>query len=446
MKKIIFIWLLSFFLFVFDTLAQKEFQQSIGGEKKEVFNQVIANYKNGYIAVGTTDGLGAGKKDILLVETDSIGKVKWSKTIGGKDIDLGMAICKTNDSNYFITGHSASFGNQYTDLILIKLNANGAIIWGKNYHLNQSEFANTIIPLADGGCLILGETTKYIGKGKDSDILLLKIDPNGKLVWSKKYGGKDIDYGYSIEATKDGGYIIGGETKSFTAGEQDMYVVKINSNGSMEWAKGYGSNEIDFGRSAVPLLDGNYLVAGSIQSKKSRDMDICLTKLSKNGAVLWSRIFGGNNQDYLSALKVLKNGDLVACGNTNSFDLSNENAFIQIFNSSGMPKWGKAYGSDSSDVANSFSIIHDKEIIMCGSTKSFGVKSEDAYLIKTFTNRTLEDCNTTDMTTLVTKKINIKETTGGEETEANMRSSSINPLIKDVTLEEKVLCLPEEDF
>lgn len=426
--------------------AQVEFQKSFGGAKKENLNHITSAIDKGYIAVGTTESFGAGKKDIFIVKTDSAGNLEWSRSYGGKEIDFGMYIEKTIDGNYFVTGHSASFGNQYTDVVLLKINPLGNIIWAKNYTLNNSEYANSVVATPDGGCVILGETMKYLGKGKDSDILVLKIKNDGALAWSKKYGGKDLDYGYSLEITKDSGYVIGGETKSFTAGEQDMYLLKLTQEGKLEWAKAYGGKAADFGKSAAQTSDGGYLIAGSTNNFNSRDVDLCVSKVAKNGILLWTKIYGGNNQDYLSSIKVLKNDDFVACGNTNSFDLPNENAFVQVFNSSGMPKWGKAYGADSSDFGNGISILNDKEIIMCGTTKSFGVASEDGYIIKTYTKRTLEDCNATDITTLVTHSVKATETTGGEESEVNMRAIDIKPTVYRCVLDEKVLCTPDIDY
>lgn len=425
--------------------AQIEFQKSFGGAKKESFNHIISAFDHGYIAVGTTESFGAGKKDIFIVKTDSLGSLQWSKTYGGKDIDFGMYIDKSNDGNYFVTGHSASFGNQYTDVVLLKINPEGNILWGKNYNLNNSEMANHVTATPDGGCVILGETVKYLGKGKDADVMVLKIKKDGELQWSKKYGGKDLDYGYSIEITKDSGYVIGGESKSFAAGDQDMYLLKLTQNGKLEWAKAYGGKAVDYGKYAAQTSDGGYLLAGSTANFNSRDIDLCVSKVTKNGVLLWTKIYGGNNQEYISAIRILKNDDFVACGYTNSFELSNENAFIEVFNASGMPKWGKAYGADSSDLAHSISIINNKEIIMCGTTKSFGVKSEDAYMVKTFTHRTLEDCNTTDITTLVTHNVKATETNGGEESDLNMRAIDIKMSTTNCTLEEKVLCTPEEE-
>ena len=426
------------------TQAQIEFQKSFGGAKKESFNHIIPAIDKGYIAVGTTESFGAGKKDIFIVKTDSVGNLQWSKSYGGKDIDLGMYIDKSTDGNYFVTGHSASYGNQYTDAILMKINPSGNIIWAKNYTLNNSEYTNHVTATPDGGCVLLGETMKYLGKGKDSDVLVLKIKNDGQLQWAKKYGGKDLDYGYSLEITKDSGFVIGGETKSFTAGDQDMYLIKLTHEGKLEWAKAYGGKGADYGKYAAQTSDGGFLMAGSTTNFNSRDVDLCVSKVAKNGVLLWTKIYGGNNQDYISAIKVMKDDDFVACGYTNSFELTNENAFVEVFNSSGMPKWGKAYGSDSTDFGNSLSIINDKEIILCGTTKSFGVKSEDGLMVKTYTNHTLEDCNVTDITTLVTHSVKATETSGGEESEVNMRAVDIKMTTTNCTLEEKVLCVPEE--
>jgi len=149
-------------------------------------------------------------------------------------------------------------------------------IGGKN-----DDEGNSLIQTSDGSYAIAG-TTKSFGAG-ERDVYVVKLDANGNLQWTKTIGGKEDDKGYSLIQTSDGGYAIAGVTKSFGAGERDVYVVKLDAKGNLQWTKTIGGPKDDWGLSLIQTSDGGYAIAGSTESFGAGGKDVYVIKLDRNG-------------------------------------------------------------------------------------------------------------------------------------------------------------------
>jgi hypothetical protein len=140
---------------------------------------------------------------------------------------------------------------------------------------------HSLIQTSDGGYAIAGYT-KSFGAG-EADVYVVKLDAKGNLQWTKTIGGKAEDEGHSLIQTSDGGYAIAGHTKSFGAGEADVYVVKLDANGNLQWTKTIGGKGWDEGHSLIQTSDGGYAIAGYTESFGAGWKDVYVVKLDKNG-------------------------------------------------------------------------------------------------------------------------------------------------------------------
>ncbi len=186
-----------------------------------------------FLLVGLTKSSNDGDSDVWLVKIDAEGNILWNKTYGGSMDDAGRAVVLTQANCYMIAGYTDSMGNGDYNFLVLKIDASGNALWSKTYGGPQSDKAYAIAP-STGGCVIAGDTRSK-GAG-DSDAWVIKIDLNGNLLWEKTVGGKEFDAPTCVTFTPDGGYLVGGTTFSFGNGQRDFWLFKIDDAGKVLWS------------------------------------------------------------------------------------------------------------------------------------------------------------------------------------------------------------------
>jgi hypothetical protein len=167
----------------------------------------------------------------ILINTDANGNVQWAKTYGGLDSDRALSVQQTSDGGYIVAGGTWSFGAGNEDFFLIKTDANGNRIWARTYGGFGDDLATSVQQTSDGGYIVAGWTLSFGAGG--GDIFLMKTDASGNLQWAKTFGGMNDDGATSVQQTSDGEYIVAGRTWSFSAGLYDIFLVKTDANGDI---------------------------------------------------------------------------------------------------------------------------------------------------------------------------------------------------------------------
>jgi len=305
----------------------------------------------------------------------------WTKTYGGADKDYGYSVQQTSDGGFIITGYTESFGAGGYDVYLIKADSSGDTLWTKTYGGANDDYGRSVRQTSDGGFLITGGTYPF-GAGA-YDVYLIKADSSGDTLWTKTYGGTDTDIGESVQQTSDGGYIIAGYTHSFGAGENDVYLIKADSSGDTLWTKTYGGADADYGYSVQQTSDGGYIIAGGTISFGAGESDVYLIKADSSGDTLWTKTYGGADADYGYSVQQTSDGGYIIAGGTISFGAGESDVYIIKADSSGDALWTKTYGGTDYDNGHSVQQTSDGGYIIAGRTESFGAGSRDVYLIKT---------------------------------------------------------------
>ena len=198
-----------------------------------------------------------------------------------------MISFKPNDNGYILIGSSDSFdvdikNNKGSyDFWVVKISETGELAWEKSFGGSQTDEARGIVKTNDGNYLIVGDTRSNdidvsINKGA-ADFWVIKISPNGELLWEKTFGGSSFDAARSISKTQDGGFIICGSSRSSNInlsnnnGQNDAWVIKIDNSGDIKWQKNVGGTEVDLAYDAIELNDNSILVVGE---SSSADLDI----------------------------------------------------------------------------------------------------------------------------------------------------------------------------
>ncbi len=315
----------------------------------------------GYIMAGTTDSCGAGGIDIWVVKLLSNTAIAWQKTYGGSDNDVSCGIQQTADGGYIVAGSTYSFGAGQSDCWVLKLNSDGTVAWQKAYGGASYDKATCIRQTADGGYIFTGLSQSFVA---DTWMLwVMKLDSDGSVTWEKRYDNTLYNSLTCISPTADGGYIVA-TTSSAGGGQDDFQVIKLNSDGTVTWQKAYGGTNDDMARCIQQTADGGYIVAGSMYRGVPALDDIWILKLNSDGTIAWQKYYGGNNAD--SAAYILQTGDGGYIVAANGSSVANSSLIMKL-NSDGTVAWQKSYDvTAASNMINSIQATADGGYILAG--------------------------------------------------------------------------------
>ncbi|KQC14549.1 MAG: hypothetical protein APR63_13955 [Desulfuromonas sp. SDB] len=380
----IFLFLISI-LIIFSSLYAG-WERTYGGSEIDIGSSVQQTMDGGYIVVGSSESFGPGWSDFWLIKTAANGETSWTKTYGGSnDYDYGYSVDQTSDGGFILTGSTNSYGAGELDLWLIKTDENGDTIWTKTYGGSEDDCGNSVQQVSDGGYIITGYTGST-GSGYN-EVLLIKTNINGDIIWSKTFGGLDGAIGNCIQQTNDGGYIIVGSTWiSNFANYPDIYVIKTNSIGDTNWTRIFGCNDRDIGYSIQQTNDGGYILIGQTAIQGPDDWDAWLIKTNNNGDSIWTRVISGSTWDGGYSVQQTFDSGFIVSGSSCSFGAGSHDVWLIKTDSNGDTVWTKTFGGISGDYGNSVKETSDNGFIICGSTESYGSGIRDIYLIKTNEN------------------------------------------------------------
>ncbi len=351
-----------------------EWARIYGGDGEDFARAVLESPDEGFIAIGSTNSYGSGGYDVYIFKVDSSGYPLWSRTYGGPGDDHGYALCARSDK-YLIIGSTDFYGQGMRDIFLIKIDQNGDTIWTKTYGDSLDEIGYSIVSTGDGGLLICG-TTNSAGAG-GYDVIIIKLDSLGRIIWSKTYGGFLDDFGYSLDKTNDGGCIITGKTYSFGNGGADVYIIKVDSIGNLEWSTTYGSNYDEIGFCIQQTQDSGFIVCGTAYFYLV-NYDWCLLRYGISGNLIWRSFQGSLNDDYAYSIQEIGEKNYVIAGNF-SYEV-----YVVRADTGGNNIWLLTYGGAGTDCAYSIRQTSDNGYIITGITNSYGTGDNNAYLIKTY--------------------------------------------------------------
>jgi hypothetical protein len=305
----------------------------------------------------------------------------WLRTYGGLLSDGGRDVIQTSDNGYLIAGWTWSFGPGRSDIFLVKTNAYGDTLWTRAWGSLFSDHYPSIVELSDTTYVIA--YTRGLTTG-NADIGLVRIDATGDTLWTRSYGSLTVDGCYDITRTIDSGLVLVGWTYA-GAGGSDIYVIKTDMNGDTLWTRTYGGTEDDYGYSVQQTDDHGYIITGFTNSFSSGSYDIYTIKINENGGMLWSDVLGGSADDFGYGVQKTADSSYIVVGATWSFGIGtplNSNVLIAKYHPSGDTAWTKVYGAYENERAYSIAQTIDSNFIITGYTDSYGNGADDVYLLK----------------------------------------------------------------
>lgn len=346
-----------------------------------------------------------GNQDYWIVKMNAEGEKIWEKTLLTDSPEERLkTIVNTPDGGYLLAGHSYYRG------WAVKTDAQGNVLWQKTYfgegNPTSSELTSVSV-MADGGFLLGGYSNEDAGRSKSQpsrgsfDFWVLRIDKNGNKLWDKTIGGSGQDYLFSMLPADDGGFLLGGTSRSPASGEkstrsyvEDFWLVKIDSTGGIRWDKTIGGTGSDQLSTMLATEDGGYLLGGTSTSQKTRDKsenardtdfykgDYWIVKLDPDGEIIWDKTYGGESKDELSSIVATADGGYLLGGTSRSSAIGEKSEesrdpgfqkadfWVIKVNSLGAKLWDKTVGGSTIDNLAGILQVSDESYMLGGYSDS----------------------------------------------------------------------------
>jgi hypothetical protein len=352
----------SVYLIKTNSSGEPEWERLFGGPYLEEGCSVQQTADGGYVIAGGTRSFGAGSSDVYVLKTDSSGNLEWESVFGGAESDIGYSVQQTADGGYVIVGHTSSFNPYpFQDVYLLKTDSSGSLEWDRVFGGQRDDRAEEVQQTTDGGYVIVGDS-------RDS-VYLLKTGSSGNLEWEHWYGGDGDEWGHSVRQTADGGYIVAGDTRSFGSGWSDVYLIKTDPSGNVQWQKAFGAADNEVGFSVRQTSDGGYVISGLTESVTPDEANVYLLKTDSSGNLEWERVFSGLGEAYGLSVQQTADGGYVVAGRMLASGPENWDGYLIKTDSSGNMEWQQTFGGPSIDWLRSVQQTADDGYILVGYTE-----------------------------------------------------------------------------
>ena len=299
------------------------------------------------------------------------------KNYGGNATDIGSAAVQTPDGGFAIGSISESFGVKTFDMLLTRVDFEGKLLWNKTYGGNFKDQCFDIAAANDGGFVLAGYSDIEGGTVPNNQFYVVKTDIDGNEIWSRKFGNANDDKVASIIVSKSGNYIGVGST--FNGTDYDAYIFVLDNKGQTVWTYATGGVGNQDARDVVEVSDG-YVFTGTTQTKDATgqlDKNVLMVKVSKSGVPVWFKTYGSADLDEGNAIAITQDNGFIIAGRTKK----NIDILALRIDTDGNEIWTKSFGGAFEDEAYSVVANQDGSFTIAGNQATNAVNI-DAYLLK----------------------------------------------------------------
>ena len=351
---------------------------TIGGDLNDAMVSVAEMPDGGFVFGGWTNSFGKGLEDVWVIRTDVNGDTLWTRVFGGERFDSGHSISAVSSGGSIVAGQTYSFGHlNKADFWLIRLDDSGDTLWTRIIGGSRHDWAEYVTETTDGGFIVAGGTYSF-GNG-ESDVWLVRLDSFGDTLWTRTYGGEEIDWAESVHETSDGGFILSGSTNR--NGDRNGWLIRTDINGDSLWTRSFGDTLTDSFHPVKEVSNGDFIMGG-FSHRSGKGDEAWLIRTDDSGNLLWEKTFGDNGGDRIYDIEEMADGGFMVLAWTRSFGSGEHDIWLLRTDENGEILKSKFYGGELSDVAFSFQQTHDNGLILAGFTKSNGNGQSDAWLLK----------------------------------------------------------------
>jgi Secretion system C-terminal sorting domain len=397
-----------------------QWQKPLGGLQIDNSYVVQRTIDGSYVIAGSSTSTAGtasqvtgnhGGIDFWILKVNDTGGIVWENSFGGSSDDVGYYLQKTHDGGFIAAGSSSSWDGDLASCLLpayikfwvVKLSDTGTLEWEGCYGGSNYSTAHCVQPTLDMNYVVFGESedndlevTGHHGSSSFADYWLIKISATGALIWEKSLGGTLSEHGKFVSTTTDGGYICIGSSNSNdgdvtgnhlngTLTSTDMWVVKVDSLGNIQWQKSYGGSGEEIGYTILQTYDGGYVAVGTTNSLDTGTSqvvglhgahDYWVVKLDDTGGITWQVCLGGSDDDLASNIQQTKDSGYVVIGTSASTDgqvthnHGNNDMWIVKISKTGALQWEKSMGGSSVDYGCYVNPTPDSGYVTIGFTNS----------------------------------------------------------------------------
>lgn len=316
-----------------------------GGIHFDVAADIITTSDGHYLITGHSWDAPGGRSTIVLAKYTTSSNLVWVAYFGDWHNDYVYSVKETSDQGYLLTGIDRAQGI-LGSIFLTKIDANGHLLWQKFYETPNKDIGMDVVESADHSLFILATTNSFIGEiansseyfgDNASDVLVIKTDPDGNEIWRKTYGGVKHDFARKIVADEYNQFYFVGSSMEQTNGSFDISLHKIDENGNVIWRKNFGGTGYEYGNDLAIDNTGNLLITGTSSSfSQDENPDIYVLKLDPNGDEIWSTTLGGDDSDYGNAGQFLPDGTIAILGSSKSHDNNDLDFYFVLLSEDGI--------------------------------------------------------------------------------------------------------------
>jgi hypothetical protein len=369
---------LSFFFFC-NTSAQITFERAYETLNDNRSNTVMQTSDDHFVMAGYIDVSGSDQ-DIYLIKTDAYGDTVWTRTYARQWTEIPEVILETEDNNYLLAGHAVTrTGPTLMDALLMKIAPNGDLIWTKTIGVrDDGEQIYDMRPTADGNYILCGE---YDEGFIDIYYYLLKINASGDSLWSAKYNpaAGDQARGRAVVPTDDHNFVIAGYVNRDN--NNSAHVARVDSNGQAVWSRTWDFEGAEYLSDIQKTADNGYIVSGYTNSHGAGNLDYYLIKTNSQGDSLWTRTYGGASSEFCYVVEQTADEGYIMAGYGSSFGHGSLDCYLVRTNSTGDTLWTRSYGGTGQDDSYELKLTSDGGFVLAGGTYSFGF-GLNSYLLK----------------------------------------------------------------
>jgi hypothetical protein len=386
-------------------------ERSFGGSDYEYITQLQQTPDGGYILGGQSRSGADGNKtstnyglyDIWIVRINAQGRKLWERSFGGSGDDGLSTIALCTDGGFIVGGISDSppSGNKTSpnygsfDYWMLRLDASGNRLWERTFGGSERDFLGGMAQTTDGGFTVVGDSRSGISGNKaspnlgyagSSDLWVLRLDANGQTLWERTFGDNDNDSGGGVQPTSDGGFMITGQTSAGALGLYDGWLLRLDGDGNKLWERTYGGDQHEAFWGLVPTTEGGFFIGGSSTSPPGGNKtsaafggpDYWVLRVNATGDVLWQQTFGGNAEEYLTALRLTPDGGIVFGGSSQSPASGNKRTphsgqrdwWVVRLAADGRELWQRTFGGSHDDEFHDIAPTADGGFILGGNSDS----------------------------------------------------------------------------